>query len=31
MMREPEAGTVLAAPDTTQFKIVHAFGPSGEG
>lgn len=31
MMREPEAGTVLAAPDTTQFRVVHAFGPAGEG
>ena len=31
MMREPEAGTVLAAPDTTQFKVAHAFGPAGEG
>lgn len=31
LMREPEAGTVLTAPDTTQFKVVHSFGPAGEG
>jgi hypothetical protein len=31
MMFEPEAGPVLAAPDTTQFRVVHGFGTAGEG
>jgi hypothetical protein len=31
LLREPEAGHVLAAPDTTQFRVVHVLGPSGEG
>ena len=29
--REPDAQAVLAAPDTTQFKVVPAFGLPGEG
>ena len=31
LMREPEAAPVLSAPDTTQFRVVHRFGPAGEG
>jgi hypothetical protein len=31
MQREPEAGNMLSAPDTTQFRVVHVLGTSGEG